>query len=145
MHRHTEKEKKFMKNTWTQVTGVDDLQTQGYMMTLLMWEEKDKREWAEKLCKDAMAQNQMYAKTLEIIKIKGVKFRDLAKILNENYKKLTSSIVAISCKDNGEPLNNEMAQVLGLIKISKETTNKEIQAVQKTYLQKQEELNKKNQ
>lgn len=145
MHKHSAEEVKAMKDTWDQVTKVEDLQQQGYTMTLLMWDEKARREDLEVMCKDYMTDNMSTMQKIDKMEMFMAKIGADAKVVNDNYNKLTESILALISKSNGSPLNNEMAQVMQLVKNSQKQMNSDKKLINETYLQRVSNLNKKYQ
>ena len=133
MNTHSSEEKKEMKDTWTRVTDVKELQEQGYIMTLLMWDEKDKRIFMEKWCKDATTRNDLYEKKLGLLEIRLKKYKHVAEIVDNNLRNLTQTIMKLNTKENGKPLNNEIAQVLQLVTDCKDKTSKELQTVKSIF------------
>lgn len=134
-----------MKDTWHQVTKVQDLQQQGYQMTLIMWDEKARREEFEKMCKDFMSDNMLTMKRIEKMEIFMQKKSLENKVVNDNYNKLTESILGLISKMNGAPLNNEMSQVMQLVKNSQEQMNADKKSVEDTYMHRVSEWTKKYQ
>ncbi|MGB1097277.1 MAG: hypothetical protein ACPG2Y_01620 [Acholeplasmataceae bacterium] len=145
MSQDPKQDKQAMKKTWTDETNVAALQKQGIAMTLLMWRE---RERAENLSK----QKEECLDTIDNLQMLRDRSEDTAQVTFGNLRILCDGILALSVKEDGTPLNNEMAQVVDLVHMVNDKQTSDIQSLKQQYLaqlknvyQKKKNNKKKNQ
>lgn len=127
-----------MESTWTQVDNVQDLQQQGISMTKLMWRERNRKRNLQNTNKNL--RNALQEAQDSILDVESCKNRtqDVLDVTMGNYSNLIKTILALSTKNDGTPLNNEMTQVVNLVLNSCENQKTSIENLKQLHLQRLE-------
>ena len=127
MSKPTQQELTEMKQTWLDVDDIQALQEQGYCMTQLMWKEKHDKEKLSKQCDELVKENENLSVILHTT-------QDMSDLTFENFKNTLDTIIQLSTKTDGSPLNNEMAQVVAVIENIKKKQESDLKDCKQNYL-----------
>ena len=119
MQSHTTEELANIKDQWKSMKDLSNCQNMGYLMHLKYLGERDQRKVSDEM----LTKCHRYMSKMHIDEERT---QNVANILYDNLKDLIDTIEGLNCKKDGTPINNEMAQVLGITKMIKEKYKKEI-------------------
>ncbi|MGB1097620.1 MAG: hypothetical protein ACPG2Y_03405, partial [Acholeplasmataceae bacterium] len=139
MSQDPKQDKEAMKKTWTDETNVAALQKQGIAMTLLMWRERHRADMLSK-------QKEECLDTIDNLQMLRDRSDDHAQVTLGNLRTLCDSILKLSVKEDGTPLNNEMTQVVNLVHMINDKQTSDIESLKEQYLAQLKNVyeNKKN-
>ena len=122
-----------VQQKWKSMKNVEKLQQEGYKMEVRLIEERKHRQYLEKLHNDLYDHAAQCMKTIEILQVQERRTVNISNSMYKNFKNLTTTIENLSCKNNGKPLNNEMAQVVQIIKNVKQKHKNDVTNIVKQY------------
>ena len=108
-----------LKKQWKSLDNVELLQDHGYLIHLML---KNTQQDNKKL-NDLLRHNY---NEFGIHEIQEQRTQGCYNVAMRNFLELTKSIEELATKENGKPLNNEMKQVLELVKNAKAKCTKDI-------------------
>lgn len=115
MSEWTEQDVKEMEKTWLEQNDVQGLQKQGIAMTMLFWRERQQRRYLEKLVQHLRKDNQESQNTVAHMEYHKNRTQDSLNVTWKNFTSLADTILKLSQKENGKPLNHEMSQIVNLV------------------------------
>ena len=127
MSQPSQQELTEMKQTWLDVDDRQALQEQGYCMTQLMWKERHEKLKLSKQCDELVKENENLHVILHTT-------QDMADLTFANFKNTLDTILKLSTKTDGSPLNNEMAQVVAVIQNIKKKQEVDLKDCKQNYL-----------
>ena len=123
----TAKELEDLKKQWQASDNVEFLQNNGYITHMKLKNERKDRKCIEEILRSNLD-------ALQLQEIQQERSNAVFDKLFTNFKDLINSINDLGTKDNGEPLNNEMAQVLKLVNDAKKKCNADIKKCDDNYV-----------
>lgn len=127
MSHASEAELTAMKKTWSDINDIQALQEQGGRMTQLMWQERGEKNKLTKKCEELVKEN-------ENLHLVWHRAQDMLDLTFGNFKNVLETILELSTKSDGSPLNNEMAQVVAVIDNIKQKQETDLQECKQNYL-----------
>ena len=105
-----------LKQQYDSITDINQLKEQAYFIHVQYFYERDRRQYLADILRE-------YVKHIENLTTDEKFARDIKTLMHGNFDDLCQSIVDLSTKKNGKPLNNEMKQVVELVKNAQKKYN----------------------
>ena len=122
----TEQDQETMGNNWNTESNLSTLQKSGQsIQNRACYEFSRRRKMQES--------NLSLIKEIDFLRIQLKLYHKVKKVQTSNYDDTIETITSLITKQNGEPLNNDMAQVLQLLQNSKEKFSSECKQIVKEY------------
>ena len=126
MQPKTKQDLERIKQQWETSNDISYLQSHGYFVHLRLLSTMKQNRHLTDVISDL--HNKM-----DIQLIKEERTVAVSNVMLKNFKELTEAILTLSTKDNGKPLNNEMAQIVKMVENAKNKHKTEIKKVADNY------------
>ena len=122
----TKQDYETMGNNWQQESNLESLQKSGQSIQNRACYEYYRR-------KAMQTSNLELAKEIDLLKIQLKLYQKVKRVQSSNYNQTIETITSLITKPNGQPLNNEMAQVLELLQNSKKQISSDCKQIVTEY------------